>query len=314
MTDVTIIEVAPRDGFQAVKPFIPTDTKIALIEEMAACGFQRMESGSFVSPKAIAQMADIAEILQRARLPKTLIPQVLVPNRKGFEAALAAGIKEIGWVISVSEAHNQNNVRRSVDQSFDDLAACWKDVGGPHVNFRLNLATSFDCPFSGKTDEAAVMRAVERGVEITGRRVQIGIADTTGRAAPTHVASLFGKIVAKYAGPQTPIIYHGHDTYGLGVSNAMAAYGVGVRWFDAAAAGLGGCPFAPGATGNTASEDLVFAFEHAGISTGVDLERLMKVAEKVRDVAPDQSGGRLLSLPRASVLRGIPHYPLARAA
>ena len=164
MTEVTIIEVAPRDGFQAVKPFIATDTKIALIEEMAACGFERMEIGSFVSPKAIAQMADIGEILKRARLPKTLIPQVLVPNRKGFEAALAAGVKEIGWVISVSEAHNQNNVRRSVDQSFDDLEACWKDVGGAHVNFRLNLATSFDCPFSGKTDEGAVVRAVERGL------------------------------------------------------------------------------------------------------------------------------------------------------
>lgn len=314
MTDVTIIEVAPRDGFQAVKPFIPTDTKIALIEEMAACGFTRMEIGSFVSPKAIAQMQDIGEILKRARLPKTLIPQVLVPNRKGFEASLAAGMNEIGWVISVSEAHNQNNVRRSVDQSFDDLAACWQDLGGPHVNFRLNLATSFDCPFAGKTDEDAVLRAVERGLKIIGPRVQIGIADTTGRAAPTHVASLFGKMLERFSGPRTEFIYHGHDTYGLGVSNALAAYGVGIRMFDAAAAGLGGCPFAPGATGNTASEDLVFAFEHAGISTGIDLERLMVVAEKVKAVAPEQSGGRLLSLPRASVLRGIPRYATAKAA
>ena len=314
MTEVTIIEVAPRDGFQAVKPFIATDTKIALIEEMAACGFERMEIGSFVSPKAIAQMADIGEILKRARLPKTLIPQVLVPNRKGFEAALAAGIEEIGWVISVSEAHNQNNVRRSVDQSFDDLAACWKDVGGPHVDFRLNLATSFDCPFAGKTDIAAVVRCVERGLDILGHRTQIGIADTTGRAAPTHVAELFSTLIDRFYGPGIDFVFHGHDTYGLGVSNAMAAYGVGVRCFDAAAAGLGGCPFAPGATGNTASEDLVFAFEHAGIATGVDLERLMKVAEKVKAVAPEQSGGRLLALPRASVLKGIPRYATAKAA
>lgn len=314
MADVQIIEVAPRDGFQAVKPFIPTETKIALIEEMAACGFPRMEIGSFVSPKAIAQMQDIGDILKRAKLPKAMIPQVLVPNRKGFEASLAAGMNEIGWVISVSEAHNMSNVRRTVEQSFDDLEACWKDVGGRHVNFRLNLATSFDCPFAGKTDEAAVLAALERGVSIIGDRLQIGLADTTGRAAPSHVASLFGKAMARFAKPGIEFVYHGHDTYGLGVSNAMAAYGVGVRLFDAAAAGLGGCPFAPGATGNTASEDLVFAFEHSGITTGIDLERLMAVAEKVRAVAPDQSGSRLLNVPRERVLKGIPRYPTARAA
>ena len=311
MTEVTIIEVAPRDGFQAVKPFIPTDTKIALIEEMAACGFERMEIGSFVSPKAIAQMADIGEILKRAKLPRALIPQVLVPNRRGFEAALAAGVKEIGWVISVSEDHNQNNVRRSVDQSFDDLKACWRDVGGDHVEFRLNLATSFDCPFAGKTPEADVLRRVEQGFEIVGARMQLGLADTTGRAAPSHVASLFGQVIERFDAPGREFIFHGHDTYGLGVANALAAYGAGVRWFDAAAAGLGGCPFAPGATGNTASEDLVFAFEHAGISTGVDLERLLVAAEHVRAVAPDQSGGRLLNLPRERVLKGMPRYAKA---
>jgi hydroxymethylglutaryl-CoA lyase len=314
MTEVTIVEVAPRDGFQAVKPFIPTETKIALIEELAACGFERMEIGSFVSPKAIAQMADIGDILARARLPKSLIPQVLVPNRKGFEAALAAGIKEIGWVLSVSEAHNQSNVRRSVDQSFNDLEACWRDVGGPHVEFRLNLATSFDCPFDGKVDEAKVIACVERGLSFLGPKLQIGIADTTGRAAPTHVASLFGELMRRFDRPGITFIYHGHDTYGLGVANAFAAYEVGLRTFDAAAAGLGGCPFAPGATGNTASEDLVFAFEHAGIGTGIDLERLMKVAERVKDIAPVQSGGRLLNVPRERVLKGIPRYATAKAA
>jgi hydroxymethylglutaryl-CoA lyase len=314
MTEVTLIEVAPRDGFQAVKPFIATDTKIALIEELAACGFEKMEIGSFVSPKAIAQMADISEILARARMPRTLVPQVLVPNRKGFEAALQHKLREIGWVISVSEAHNQSNVRRSVAQSFDDLKAAWGDLGGPHVDFRLNLATSFDCPFDGKTDEAKVLAAVERGLEILGPRAQIGIADTTGRAAPTHVASLFEQLLDRYNRPGISFIYHGHDTYGLGVANAFAAFHAGVRIFDAAAAGLGGCPFAPGATGNTASEDLVFAFEHAGIRTGIDLERLMRVAGKVKAIAPEQSGGRLLNVPRERVLKGIARYGVARAA
>lgn len=303
MPSVEIVEVASRDGFQAVKPFIPTEKKIALIEELAACGFARMEIGSLVSPKAVPQLADTPEILKRARLPKGMRVMILVPNAKGLELAVAAGVKEISWVISVTESHNRSNVNRSVDESFRNFEAVWSGLGADRPKLRLGLSTCFDCPWEGRVPEDAVIRAVER-VLVTAPDVEIGICDTTGRAATSHVGSLFGGLIPRYASERVSFIYHGHDTYGLGVANAIEAYRQGVRTIDGAAGGLGGCPFAPGAAGNTASEDLVFAFEHMGISTGIDLAKLLPAADHVATVAPEQSGGKLRGVPRKRALAG----------
>lgn len=303
MSAVTIVEVAPRDGFQSVRDFIATDTKIRIIEALAATGISRMEIGSFVSPKAIPQMADTAEILQRARLPESLRVQVLVPNRKGLELAKAAGVREVGWVLSVSESHNQSNVRRSVDQSFADFEQAWQELG-EGLRLRFSLATSFDCPFEGRTSEARVIACVERVLRIVPE-VEISIADTTGRAAPNHVQGLFSTLSRDYASDKVLLSFHGHDTYNLGVANAIAAYEAGVRIVDGAAAGLGGCPFAPGASGNTATEDLVFAFEHMGISTGIDFARLLEAADLAQSVAPAQAGGRLRTVTRKRALAGF---------
>jgi hydroxymethylglutaryl-CoA lyase len=303
MNNIEIIEVAPRDGFQAVKPFIPTEAKIALIEELAACGFSRIEIGSFVSPKALPQMADTPEILKRARLPKGVRVMALVPNAKGLQLALNAGVKEISWVISVSESHNRSNVNRSVDESFRDFAAAWAGLGASKPKLRLGLSTCFDCPWEGRVPEDNVLRAVERVIE-AAPEVEIGICDTTGRAAPDHVGRLLGRIMPRYASDRVTFAYHGHDTYGLGVANAIEAYRQGVRVIDGAAGGLGGCPFAPGAAGNTASEDLVFGFEHMGVRTGVDLEKLLDAADHVAAVEPCQAGGKLRSVPRKRALAG----------
>lgn len=313
MSEVTLMEVAPRDGFQVVKPFIPTDTKIAVIEALAEAGLRRMEIGSFVSPKALPQMADIGDILKRAKLPPGLGLMALVPNRKGLEAALAAGIKQISWVISVSETHNQNNVRRSVEQSFQDLESTWRDLGGQVELLRFNLATCFDCPFEGRTPEPKVIAAVERGLGFLDR-VEFGICDTTGRAANDHVRGLFEALIARFARPGVTFAFHGHDTYNLGVANALAAYGAGVRVFDGAAGGLGGCPFAPGASGNTATEDLVFAFEHMGVPAGIDFPKLLAAADMAAAVAPEQAGGRLRTVPRKRALSGFGHEARGLAA
>jgi len=306
MTGVEIVEVAPRDGFQAVKPFIPTETKIELIEELVACGFRRVEIGSFVSPKAIPQLADTPEILQRVSLPKGLRVMALVPNAKGLQLARNAGIKEVSWVISVTESHNRANVNRSVDESFRDFAAAWRDLDGDKPKLRLGLSTCFDCPWEGRVPEDQVVRAVERVIE-AAPDVEIGICDTTGRAAPDHVGALFGRLMPRYASDRVTFAYHGHDTYGLGVANAIEAYRQGVRVFDGAAGGLGGCPFAPGAAGNTASEDLVFAFEHMGVRTGVDLTKLLAAADRVAAVEPRQAGGKLRTVPRKRALAGFGH-------
>jgi hydroxymethylglutaryl-CoA lyase len=303
MSTVEIVEVAPRDGFQVVKPFIPTDRKIAVIEALAGCGIRRLEIGAFVSPRAIPQMADIGEVLARARLPAGLRVQVLVPNRKGLEAAIAHGVEEIGWVVSVSESHNQSNVRRAVADSLADLERAWRELGAGR-KLRFNLATAFDCPFEGRTAERNVLAAIERCLGFCPK-VEIALADTTGRAAPDHVRGLFGEVLRRYGSGEVRFAFHGHDTYNLGVANALAAYEAGVRVIDGAAAGLGGCPFAPGASGNTATEDLVFAFEHVGVRTGIDLERLLAAADLAATVAPEQAAGRLRNVPRRRALAGF---------
>lgn len=301
---VTIVEVAPRDGFQVVKPFIPTATKIAVVEALAASGFKRIEVGAFVAPKAIPQMADIREVIGGARLAKDIRLQVLVPNARGFKAAIDAGCREICWVQSVSESHNQSNVRRSTEESFQDFAAAWKDYGTETEFLRFNFATSFDCPFEGRTPEARVIAGVERVLGMVDA-VEIGIADTTGRAAPDHVRSLFETLVSRFQTAKVRFCFHGHDTYNLGVTNAIMAYEAGVDVIDGAAAGLGGCPFAPGASGNTASEDLVFAFEHMGVATGINLAKLLEAADLAATVAPEQAAGRIRGVPRKRALAGF---------
>jgi hydroxymethylglutaryl-CoA lyase len=301
MTEVEIVEVAPRDGFQAVRAFIPTETKISLIEELAACGFSRIEIGSFVSPKAVPQLADTPEVLKRVRLPAATRIMALVPNARGLELALEAGVGEISWVISVTESHNRSNVRRSVEESFRDFAAAWEGLGAAKPRLRLGLSTCFDCPWEGRVPEEAVVRCVERAIA-AAPDLEIGICDTTGRAAPSHVGSLLARLLARYASERVTFAYHGHDTYGLGVANALEAWRQGVRVIDGAAGGLGGCPFAPGAAGNTASEDLAFAFEHMGVRTGIDFARLLAAADRVAAVAPDQSGGKLRAVPRRRAL------------
>jgi hydroxymethylglutaryl-CoA lyase len=296
MQAVEIVEVAPRDGFQAVKPFIPTERKIAIIEELAACGVRRLEIGSFVSPKAVPQLADTGEVLARAKLPAGLRLQALVPNAKGLELARKAGVAEVAWVISVSESHNRANVNRSVEESFRAFEEAWGALGPNRPKLRFGLSTCFDCPWEGRIPEAAVIRCVERAIA-AAPELEIGICDTTGRAAPDHVAG--------YASQAVTFAFHGHDTYGLGVANAIEAFRQGVRVIDGAAGGLGGCPFAPGAAGNTASEDLVFAFEHMGISTGIRFDKLLEAAQHTAAVAPEQAGGKLRSVPRARALSGF---------
>ena len=304
MADVEIVEVAPRDGFQAVKVFVPTEAKLALIEDLAACGFPRIEIGSFVSPRAVPQMSDTPDILKRARLPAATRIMALVPNARGLGLALDAGVGQVNWVLSVTESHNRANVNRSVEDSLNDFAAAWTGLGTDKPRLRLSLSTCFDCPWEGRVPQESVVRCVER-VIAAAPDVEIAICDTTGRAATNHVGSLFARLLAAYAGERVRFAFHGHDTYGLGVANAIEAWRQGVRIIDGAAGGLGGCPFAPGAAGNTASEDLVFAFEHMGVRTGVDFARLLSAADRVAAVAPDQSGGKLRAVPRRRALSGF---------
>lgn len=299
---VILCDVAPRDGFQVVPTWIPTETKIRVIEGLAAAGMKRIEAGAFVSPKHVPQMADTAEVHAKVRIPDGTSLTALTPNLRGAQNAFAAGCPDIGYVFSVSESHNKSNVRRPVAASIEELGLvieAGKDVEG--FKLRVNAATSFDCPFEGRIDEDAVYRCIEQ-VLAFDYPVEIGLCDTTGRALPDHVAGLCAGAIERFSGGVANWAYHGHDTFGLGVANALYAYDAGVRVFDASVAGLGGCPFAPGATGNTASEDLVFTFENMGIETGVDLAKLLDVAEEVAALPDTDTGGHIRIVPRKRVL------------
>ncbi len=299
---IEICDVAPRDGFQAVSTWIPTETKVEIVNGLIAAGVTRIETGAFVSPKHVPQMADSAEVHAAVGAPDHVRLSALVPNLRGAENAFAAGVADIVYVFSASEAHNQANVRRPVAESIAELGEVierGRDVEG--FKLRVNIATVFDCPFDGDVEPDAVFRAAEQCASFS-HPMEFGLCDTTGRAIPAKVAAVCEGAIARAGGPGIGWAFHGHDTFGLGVANALYAYQAGVRVFDAAAAGLGGCPFAPGATGNTATEDIVFTFENSGIATGIDLSALLTVAESIAALPDAQTGGHLRIVPRARAL------------
>ncbi|MGE4432264.1 MAG: hydroxymethylglutaryl-CoA lyase [Sphingobium sp.] len=289
MDKVQIVEVGPRDGFQSVGPFIPTDRKQAIIHALYDAGIRRMEAAAFVSPSAVPQMADAAEIVAATNALAGLDAQMLVPTVRHAERGLDARARHLVFVLSVSERHNQSNVRRSPAESagqYEELVRLAKD----RAKLRLNLATAFDCPFDGRVADGDVIALLDRLVA-AAPDAEIALCDTTGRADPAQVTRLFGEVIRRF--PAIRWAFHGHDTYGLGAANALAAWTSGVRIFDASVAGLGGCPFAPGATGNVATEDLVWMFERMGVSTGIDLDALVRIGADIVGLPGAQTGGRV---------------------
>jgi hydroxymethylglutaryl-CoA lyase len=289
-SQVEIVEVGPRDGFQSIVPLIPTPRKIELIEALYGAGVRRMEVTSFVSPKAVPQLADAAEILAAVAALPGLDGQVLVPTARHAERALAAGATHLCAVLSVSDRHNQSNVRRTPAESVEDyrqIVAMMPEG----ARIRLNLATAFDCPYLGRIDPEEVVALLEPLLPVTPD-VEVGLCDTTGKGDPAQVESLFTLVAARFPEARR-WAFHGHDTYGLGAANAFAAWRAGVDVIDSSVAGLGGCPFAPGATGNVATEDLVWMFQGMGVDTGIDLGPLVSAARLAVALPGAQVGGRV---------------------
>lgn len=290
MDSVEIVEVGPRDGFQSVAPLIPTERKIAIIAALHAAGLRRMEVTSFVSRAALPQLADAAEVLAAAQALAGLNPQVLVPTARHAERAIEAGATYLAFVLSVSERHNHGNVRRSPAESANEYARIVA-AAPAGTRLRLNVATAFDCPHQGRIDEAETLALLD-GLIATAPHAEVALCDTTGRVTPGHVHGLFAAASERF--PQVARwAFHAHDTFGLGAANTLSAWNAGVRVFDASIAGLGGCPFAPGATGNVATEDLIYMFEGMGVETGIDLNRLAGVARDVAELPGAQTGGRV---------------------
>lgn len=288
--DVTLVEVGPRDGFQSIGPFIPTARKIELISKLHAAGVRRMEVTSFVSTSAVPQFADAAEVLAAAQNLPGLDCVVLVPTARQAERALAAGADHLVFIVSVSESHNVSNVRRSAAESLADCGQMMASLPRG-IKLRISLSTAFDCPYEGQISRDAVLHMLERVVHVAPE-AEIALADTTGRATPGRVRLMFKEARERF--PEIPeLVFHGHDTYGMGAANCLAAWNGGVRVFDGSAAGLGGCPFAPGATGNVATEDLVWMFEGMELKTGIDLEALLQASGEIALLPGALTGGRV---------------------
>ena len=283
--DVIVREVGMRDGLQSIPDIMPTETKKAWCTAEAAAGMPEIEVTSFVPPKLLPQLADAGEIVAHALGIKGLTVAALIPNLKGAERGVATGVHKLNYVMSVSEGHNLSNVRRTCAQSMEDFCRVvdlCRSAGPKRPMVVGCLATSFGCTIEGKVDEARVRRFAAEFVDAGAD--EIVVADTVGYGNPAAVARVFKAVIAEVG--KLPVAAHFHDTRGLGLANVHAAVEAGVRAFDASLGGFGGCPYAPGATGNIVMEDLVFLLETLGLRTGVDLDKLIAVRKIVQTALP----------------------------
>ncbi|QNB48148.1 hydroxymethylglutaryl-CoA lyase [Thermanaerosceptrum fracticalcis] len=288
---VMIVEVGPRDGFQNIKKWIPTDVKLEVIESLIAANIQKIEVTSFVSPKAIAQMQDAKDIVSKLLEKKVNIElNALVPNLTGAVAAWNAGIKEITYVISASEKHNMENVRRTIEESFGELAKLKESL--PDMKIKLDIATAFGCPFLGDIPVEQVIKIIEQGLTLEVE--EICLCDTIGVANPRQTGSLLKEVLERYPGVEFGL--HFHDTRGMGLANVLVALQNGMTKFEAAIGGLGGCPFAPGAAGNIATEDLVNMLERMNVKTGIDLGKLLETAKLVKAKIMSELTGHMVNV------------------
>jgi len=276
---VRVVEVGPRDGLQNEAAALGVEDKVAFTQALIDAGLPVVEPGAFVSPRWVPQMAGSDEVLRRLRRPDGVRLPVLVPNRKGYEAARAAGARDIAIFTAASETFNRKNINASIDESFARFQEFVPDALREGMWVRGYISTCFGCPYEGAVDPVRVVDVARRLADIGSHEVSIG--DTIGVGVPTQVTDVMGRL--KEAIPQTALAVHFHDTRGTALANVLAALEEGIEVVDSSAGGLGGCPYAPGASGNLATEDLLYMLHGMGIATGVDLGR---VAAASRALAP----------------------------
>lgn len=300
---IFIQEVGPRDGFQIEDRFIPTHEKIELIDALSLCGLAKIEVTSFTSPKAIPALADADEVMRGIRREPGVVYSALVPNLRGAERALAAGTDELNLVMSASETHNLLNLRMTREQSLARLLEVVDLAKGSGAALNVSLSTAFGCPMEGDVPEAVVLGLAERFLQqgVAG----ITLCDTTGMAHPRQVAALCHAFLVRF--PAAELTLHLHNTRGMGLANALAALEVGVVRFDASLGGLGGCPYAPGATGNVCTEDLVHMLQAEGQPVAVDLQRLLAAARSLPELVGHDVPGQVLHAGRSRDLHPVPN-------
>ncbi|MCU4653737.1 hydroxymethylglutaryl-CoA lyase [Roseibacterium sp. SDUM158016] len=287
---ITVCEVGPRDGFQIEATFIPTDRKIAIVNALFASGLRHIQVTSFVSPRAVPQLADAEAVLAGIDRPEGAVVSALIPNLRGAERAAGAGVDAVHSVVSASETHNLKNVNRPIETSLKDFEAVFALLDRAGVAIEGGIATAFGCPFEGIVPPEQVARIARRYQEMGARSV--GLGDTTGMATPSTVRAAVQAIRAE--APGLGIGLHFHNTRGVGLACVMTGLAEGVTHYDASVGGLGGCPFAAGATGNICTEDLVYLLNESGYETGVNLDALIDAARMTQEVIGRDLPGQVI--------------------
>ena len=297
---VRIMEVGPRDGLQNEPGVVPTAVKLGFIQRLAEAGFADIECTSFVSPKAVPQLADAAEVASGLRSRPGLRYSALVPNEKGLERALASGIRAVSVFTAASESFTRHNIRMSIEESFQAFAPVAARARAEGLWFRGYVSTAFGCPYEGAVDPGRVVAVAGRLLELGAAEVSIG--DTIGVAAPAQVRELVGRLLR--AIPAERLALHFHDTRGTALANVMAGIELGIPTFDSSAGGLGGCPYAPGAGGNLATEDLIYLLEGQGLSTGVSLDGVIAASRYLEAALGRSLPGKVLRAGGRAVPKG----------
>lgn len=288
---INIVEVGPRDGFQNLCDYVPLEEKLHFIDGLVSSGINHIQITSFVSPKAIPQMKDAADVAREAmkRHPDADL-FALVPNLRGAQTAHDIGMKKVTNVISLSESHNKANIRRSHDESFAELTKILETF--PDMNVSVDIATAFGCPFEGKIPTQKLLDFIGRAHKLGVR--EFTLCDTTGMANPAQVREVVGAVKSAY--PDSVFQVHIHDTRNMGMANTLAAIEAGIDYAQSTLGGLGGCPFAPGASGNTATEDLVNMLNEMGYDTGINLDELVALAREEKSKIPGIYSGHLINI------------------
>jgi hydroxymethylglutaryl-CoA lyase len=307
---VTICEVGTRDGFQIEPDFIPTEQKVEVVNLLSEAGVPRIEVTSFVHPKVVPQLRDAEQVMARiARRPGTRYA-ALVPNDKGAVRAVDAGVDAIHTVVSASESHNLANVNMTIAESMEKLQAVMQVAERAKVPVACGVSTSFGCPFEGDVPLTQLESVVRRLTDMGARA--IGLADTTGVANPRQVGRVLEHLMPKFPGIDWTL--HTHDTRAMAIPNILAAMEHGVTHLDCSIGGLGGCPFAPGASGNVCSEDLVHCLAAMGIETGIDLDRLIAVSRRVQEIVGRVLPGQIVKAGKSTRRYSVPDTVAARVS
>lgn len=300
--EATISEVCPRDGFQALPNNVPTEVKVDIINDILTCGFKQLEVTSFVHPKAVPQMKDADEVLQKINRIDDVTLRALVPNLRGLERAIEANVDKVKLMLSATDSHSLHNANAKTYDAMKDFDAIVKRGNETGIIVAASISVAFGCPYEGEVP-------IERHLEITKRYEQLGItevslADTTGMATPVSIRRVVSKLREKF--PHFDFSLHLHNTRGMAFANAVAGLQEGIVDFDSSVGGLGGCPYAPNASGNIATEDIVHGFEEMGIETGINLDRVLSVAKALDKRYPSQIDSFVLKAGKNSDLHIAP--------